>query len=165
MERPLRTVPVTSFHRVLEIIAGMSLAATVVLTAWRFGTLPESVPVHFDASGDPTRYATRMLVWVLPMTAMGVYGALGWLSRIPHRFNYPVGITEGNAAGQYANAVLMIRVLKAVVLGQLASLTFFQQQVALGVLDKLPIWWLPVTVGCILVTIVVFGIRGFTVNQ
>lgn len=165
MERPLRPVPVTSLHRVLEIIAGMSLTATLVLTAWRFGALPESVPVHFDASGNPTRYATRMLVWVLPMTTIGVYGALGWLSRIPHRLNYPVEITESNASGQYANAVLMIRVLKAIVLGQLASLTFFQQQVALGIHNKLPVWWLPVTVGCILVSIVVFAIRGFSVRQ
>ncbi len=161
MERPRIGLPRTPIQSVLEVISVCSVVAVIVLTLLRMGQFPDSVPSHFNADGEPNRFASREVMWILPLLSAAVYAGLSWLQRIPHRYNYPVAITPENARGQYANAVGMVRVLKAIILGQVASLTFFQQQVALGIAGSLPAWWLPVSVVCILVTVIAYLVRAF----
>jgi hypothetical protein len=161
MERPRIDLPRTHLQRVWEVISICSLAAVIVLTLLRMGQFPESVPSHFSAGGEPDRFALGDVMWILPLLSVAVYAGLSWLQRIPHRFNYPVAITPENARSQYANAVGLVRILKVVILGQLASLTFFQQQVALGIAESLPGWWLPVSVVCVVVALIAYLVRAF----
>lgn len=161
MERPRHTVSAGALGVVLEIISLMALASAIILTLISYGALPEVVPSHFNPAGYPDAFAAQPTFWVLPLMSVLTYGFISVLGRYPHTFNYPVAITEANAKAQYANAVLMLKVLKTVILGQLSSLIFFQRQVALGFADRLPGWWLPVTTGCVLAVAVWFVIRSF----
>ncbi len=138
----------------------MSLAAAVILTILNLLNLPETVPTHFDAAGNPDDHGSRNVLWIIPVIALIAYAGLTWLSGNPGSLSYPVRITDTNASVQYRNSVLMLRVMKSVVLGQLTSLIFFQRQVSIGALDKLPGWWLPVSVACTIGTIVWFLFRS-----
>ena len=161
MERPHLTIPTTPLDRVLEVVAIFSLIASIVLTVWHYSALPETVESHFNLSGVPDDTGPKKLMWLLPIMATVIYAGLTWLTRRPHALNYPVEITESNASAQYSNAVVMIRLLKTVILGQSASLIFFQHKVVLGHAEKLPGWWLPVTMICVLGTVVWYIVRAF----
>lgn len=40
------------------------IAATVVVTAARYGDLPESIPVHFGIDGRADSYGPRLIIWL-----------------------------------------------------------------------------------------------------
>jgi len=161
MERPRYTPLVTRVDRVLELIAKMSVLSAIVLTVWHYGSLPESVPSHFNLSGATDAYSTKQIMWVLPVVALILYGGLTVLSRYPHALNYPFAITPENAPAQYTNVVQMIRWTKVIVLGQLSSAIFFQHQVIFGNADSLPAWWIPVFLVCMAGVLIFFGMRAF----
>lgn len=161
MERPVSSIPEGPLDRILEVISLLSVFSSVALTIWHYTSLPESVPSHFNAAGNPDAYSSKPVMWILPVISILTYAGLTVLGRYPHNFNYPFAITETNAKGQYTNAVQALRWTKAIVLGQLASLVFFQHRVAMGWTDGLPPWWLPVSVGCVLVALLVFVVRAF----
>lgn len=70
------------------ILIGLGLVALLVLTAFvflAFPALPNSVPLHFAASGQPDRFAPRRYVFAIPVIGLLVLLAntlIGWaLSR------------------------------------------------------------------------------------
>ena len=161
MERPHLNIPKSPVDRALEVVAIFSLVASIVLTVWHYSALPDTVESHFNLRGVPDDTGPKKLMWLLPIMSAVIYAGLSFLTRRPHILNYPVEITESNAAAQYRNAVVMISLLKAVIMGQVAALIFFQHQVILGHAEKLPGWWLPVTVACTLGIVVWYIIRAF----
>jgi len=47
----------------LALGAGL-IAATIVVTAARYGDLPESIPVHFGIDGRADSYGPRLIIWL-----------------------------------------------------------------------------------------------------
>ena len=65
---------------VVALIAlGLGLiVATAVVTAARFGDLPESIPVHFGIDGRADSYGPRLIIW-LPVALQCVEAATSLL--------------------------------------------------------------------------------------
>ena len=53
----------------IALAAGL-IGATVVVTAARYGDLPESIPVHFGIDGRADSYGPRPIIW-LPVALQG----------------------------------------------------------------------------------------------
>ncbi|HEX3456765.1 MAG TPA: DUF1648 domain-containing protein [Candidatus Baltobacteraceae bacterium] len=56
---------------VLIALAAGLIAATVAMTAARYGDLPESIPVHFGIDGRADSYGPRPIIW-LPAALQGL---------------------------------------------------------------------------------------------
>lgn len=110
--RPRLVIESTPFDRLIELAGWTLLLATWILVARYFAELPRTIPIHFNLQGEADGYAGKMSIMFLPVLGTLLLVAMTILNRYPHVFNYPVAITEANAAYQYANAVRMIRVLK-----------------------------------------------------
>jgi uncharacterized membrane protein len=81
--------------RALHLINALLALGLVGFSAWAWPHLPERIPLHFDASGEPTRWgATSFWTWfTLPLLALAMvglnYGIAAAMSRFPQMVNLP----------------------------------------------------------------------------
>ena len=111
--RPVLPLNRSPFDILLEILAGAGLVwmlGTVILS---WSSLPESVPVHFGAGGDPDAWGSKWTFIILPLIGVALYSGLTVLARYPHLYNYPWPITRGNAERQYRLARAFLTLFKA----------------------------------------------------
>jgi len=110
-ERPKLKLPFQSIDIVIELAS-----ITVLLLMWvhlilEFGNLPDSIPSHFNAAGEPDNYSNKLFLWFLPALASVIFLGLFLLNRFPHLHNYMVNITEENALRQYRFSTRVLRVV------------------------------------------------------
>lgn len=149
--RPTIQVEPSDADQVWDLLALLGLVLSMVPTAYAWPHLPERVPTHFGASGQPDGWGPKAMLLLLPAISAVMYAVLTVAARYPHTFNYLVPITAENAEAQYRNAVTMLRAMKAEMTCLLGYLTWQSVQVALGRSAGLGDWFLPVTL------VVVFG--------
>jgi len=110
--RPRIKLELSTGDRFIEAISWAFLAILWILTLTFYDKLPDIIPTHFDALGQPNDHGSKLVIMFLPVIGTLVFLGLTVLNMYPHVFNLPVKITESNAYRQYTNATRMIRVLK-----------------------------------------------------
>lgn len=86
-------------RRALDALNTVVAAAIVAYAVWAWPRLPERIPAHFGADGQPDRWTDTSLVswFLLPAIGLVTWGLLvglrGWMVRRPHRINLPAGRT------------------------------------------------------------------------
>lgn len=139
----------------LDRAALLLVILAVGVPLFTYGQLPETIPIHFNARGEPDGFGPKMMIWFLPALGGALYLALLGINRYPESFNYSVPITEENAEEQYRIATRMIRWVNMLIQAVFAFLTVAIVMVALGRWQGLGRWFLPV----FLVTL--FGVIGY----
>ncbi len=106
----------TAFDKILEaaIFIVFALMWYDVLTS--YASLPERIPVHFDIYGKTDAYGSKSSLFLLPFIATAVYLLFAVLKRFPHKLNYPVEVTEENAAQVYKTGLRFLRYLNLLLL-------------------------------------------------
>jgi uncharacterized membrane protein len=103
-------------RRTLE---GLSLCALVDIgwTTWRAFhgpvALPDKIPTHFDAAGQPNGWGSPTMLLLLPCVAVFLYGTITLVSQFPSAFNYPVRVTAKNRDRLQQIALNMMAWIKA----------------------------------------------------
>jgi uncharacterized membrane protein len=158
MTRPRIKISRTATDWAIDFIAFAFLAALIAIPVINYASLPETIPVHFNAAGQPDGYGGRGTLWMLPATGLFLYILMTIVEQFPQIYNYPVEITEENAERQYRNAVRLIRVLKTLIIIIFSFLSFKTIQTATGTASGLGKAFLPVflliTFGIIIIYIV-----------
>jgi len=77
------------------------------ILAW--STLPEQVPMRFGWDGEPTAFAHRATVWILPVLGTILFAMLEGLARVPHIHNYGKRLTPDNKDRLYAASSRLLR--------------------------------------------------------
>ena len=71
-----------------ELILIVLTVLPILYLGLNWSVLPESVPIHFDAKGEPNGYGSRFVYLILPL---GIYLLMLVLPRIdPRKANYAV---------------------------------------------------------------------------
>ncbi|MCO6437939.1 MAG: DUF1648 domain-containing protein [Phycisphaerae bacterium] len=99
--RPKLDLPTTRMDYVLRAVSVGGVMASFALVLVAQLQLPERIPVHFNWRGEADGWGSRQWLWLLPSISLICVVAMAKLSRHPRLFNYPVRITEKNAAVQY----------------------------------------------------------------
>ncbi|MEM8893775.1 MAG: DUF1648 domain-containing protein [Bacteroidota bacterium] len=110
-QRPKLNLPLTSLDWLYEGAAVIVMAFFVWSLLDSYADLPETIPTHFNHKGEADGFSSKSSLWLLPGIAFATYLGLIVVNRMPHKFNYPIDITEENAAYQYRLATRMIRVI------------------------------------------------------
>ncbi len=111
MSRPILQIKLLGTDYFLEIAGWVLLAYSFWFTWNSYAALPETIPVHFDTVGRPDGFGSRSSAWWMPVISLLMYAGLIVLSRYPHLYNYPLEITQENAARQYRLASRFIRII------------------------------------------------------
>ena len=122
--RPNYKAQWTPLRTLLEGISITSLALLILIPAWYYFDLPAEIPTHFNSRGQVDAYGHKATLWILPLIGVFMYGLLTILVRNPAHYNYPVKITEENAAAQYRLAVFLMDSMKALIMAMFAYLVF-----------------------------------------
>jgi uncharacterized membrane protein len=103
-------------RKTLEFIA---LAALVLLFWITYSALygpdplPDRIPIHFNAAGQPNAWGPPLSLLLLPVVAVSLYLLITLVSQFPGGFNFPVRATEESRPRLEAIARQMILWLKA----------------------------------------------------
>lgn len=149
--RPKIEVPQKPADKAGEIVAWSALVLLWALTIWSLFALPDTIPTHFNGTGVPDRYGEKGSLLQLPLVATALFAAITVLSKFPHILNYPSEITPYNALRHYRGAIRLARGLKTGLILIFLLLVFQTGQTATGHTAGVGAWFLPVTMGLLLV--------------
>lgn len=111
-KRPKIAIELTITDQIGEWLGWILLFASWILAAYAYVVLPETIPTHFNMTGEPDGYGSKISLVLLPLLSTVTFVGMTFLNRKPEIFNYPAKITPDNAAFHYRNATRMIRWLK-----------------------------------------------------
>ncbi|HET8809044.1 MAG TPA: DUF1648 domain-containing protein [Flavobacteriaceae bacterium] len=149
----------------LEIVAWASLIFLWFWTFWNYTNLPETIPTHFNASGEPDAYGSKNTIFTLPIIASLLFLLLSVISRFPYKYNYPIKITSENATAQYANTARMMRVLKLSIMLVFLLINILTIRTATGEAEGLGWWFMLVVLGLIVGPMVYFLNRSYRLEK
>ncbi len=104
-------LPFQPLDWLLEGIAFLSFIGLLLIPFLSYGDLPDTVPIHFNASGEADDYGSKASIWILPAIVAFTYLTIIILSRFPQNLNYPVKVHDGNRSYQYRLGTRLLRVM------------------------------------------------------
>ncbi len=130
--------------RLLNYVSLTAVAVSLLLIAFYYPKLPASIPIHFDPLGRPDAYGSKHSILFLFAIQVAIYLGLSRLHRHPEKFNYPVKVTEANAPELHRLGLRLLSGLKAFISCLFAYLIGATIGTALGWINGLGNWFLPV---------------------
>lgn len=116
-------------------------AATIVLVlfTWayvllHYAKLPEEIPVHFGAGGQPDDWGPKSAIFLVPGMGTVVLFFLFLLARWPMKINYTVRVTEENRAVVYQSGYTLIQWLKVLIAALFLVITLAMMYPEIGYL-------------------------------
>jgi uncharacterized membrane protein len=110
--RPKIKISLSAADKTIAFIAWCALVAIWLLPALAYHTLPDNILTHLNGAGKVTDTGSKLTVFITPAIGTFVFLLLHVVAMYPHALNYPVTITEANAAKQYTLATKTLRILK-----------------------------------------------------
>jgi uncharacterized membrane protein len=159
--KPKIKIESTIIDKFLELLGWLTIIILWVLTIWSYFKLPDIIPIHYDSFGNPDDYGNRLTIFILPLVASVIFAGMTIINKYPHIFIYPVDITKENALKQYTNATRLLRFLKFSIPFIFLIIIIVSIDFPLDNSDGLGIWFIPVTLGIIIIPLIVFFLKSF----
>ena len=159
-DRPLIKPDMGPVDWLLEAIALSGLMFFSGYVIYNMPHLPDTIPTHFNSSGQADEYGGKTAFLILPGVAVFIYILLTLINLIPYRFNFTVKITPANALRQYSLATRMVRTLKSALIWLFWYISFSTIQVTTGATNGLGLWFLPVFLGIIFIPLINYFIMA-----
>lgn len=149
--------------RFLEFSGWVILAVVWGFVSYSYSSMPDTIPTHFNASGRPDGFGSKISIFLLPAIATVFYVGLTILNKYPHFFNYPREVTSENAMVLYRRATALIRYLKLGLVLLFGFITYKTIRISSGSEKDIGSWVLPVVL-LLSLSFIVYTIRAFTKN-
>jgi len=133
----------TAIDWMLEAAALFALGGMFVWLLLHWGSLPESVPSHYNAAGEPNAWSSKASMWLLPLVGAGLYALISVIGGMNRVWNLPAGV-DRNVSEVQSVVLRLLAVLKAGVTGMFAYISWTGINVALGRAQGLGAAFLPV---------------------
>ena len=155
--KPTIQPALSSFDKTLELAAFILLLVLWGFSCYAFLTLPFTVPVHFNITGEVDKYGNKRILLILPALVTGIYIVLSLLIRYAHVFfNYHIAITETYARRQYKGVTRMLRFLKLSVMIVFSLAILFTYLTGKGAMRGLGSWFFPFVLALFFVPVIVY---------
>jgi uncharacterized membrane protein len=116
--------------KIWEAISILLILINFLMIAITLPALPETVPIHFDGSGQPNGWGNKQWLWLAVVLELPIYALLTLISLRP--WIYKFRMTEKNPDEQYRLTSRMARTVKAFVLLAFTALTILMLKTAQG---------------------------------
>ncbi|HEX4756798.1 MAG TPA: DUF1648 domain-containing protein [Terracidiphilus sp.] len=143
-------------RKLLEAITLLALGVQIsftILALFGSNRLPERIPIHFDAAGNPNGWGSPAMLLILPAVAVTIYLLFTVVSQFPSAFNYPVRVTVANRLRLQSLALNMIEWIKAEVVVLFAWMQWATIQLARHPQHGLPASMMPVALVAVFATV------------
>ena len=164
-ERPkIKLIP-TIVDKLAELLGWLILLLLWGWTFTHFSDLPDTIPTHFNATGEADGFGSKASIIGLPLIATLLFIGLTVLNRYPHIFNYPSPVTQNNALRLYTLATRMLRYLKLVLVLVFGGIELMTIQHATGKGAGLGVWFLPLTLVLVFLPLIYFVVKSVQTNK
>jgi hypothetical protein len=127
----------------LEVGTVLVLAGMFVWLASAWPDLPDDVPRHYNAAGEPDAWGSKRGLWLLPVVGASTYLLLTAVGHFPSSWNLPAGVDRNRPEVQRLVVRLMV-VIKFSAVVTLAYISWTGISVGLGRSRGLGVGFLPV---------------------
>jgi uncharacterized membrane protein len=144
--RPKLSIVWTTLDKCLFASSIIILLAIWIFVVVVYAQLPNTIPIHFGASGKPDGYGGKSFLFLLPAIATILFVLLSALNKFPHVFNYAQSITAANAYKLYSSATRMLRWVSlavVILIGYIVVLIYLN---IIGLANGLGIWFVPIII-------------------
>lgn len=152
--RPRITLTHSPLDRAVEWLCAILLGALWVLTIYVYFDMPQTIPTHFNAMGEPDAYGDKGTLFILAVLGTLIYAGMTALNKIPHVFNYLTTITAENAREQYILSTRMLRFIKLMVLFIFNSIVLYAYFSSTGEMKGAGSWFLPIIFSFLLLPLI-----------
>lgn len=129
----------------------------------RIGEHP--IPIHYNIRGVADAFGTRSSLWFPMGFSAFIYLLLTILQRFPAVLNYPIRVTERNAAALHRLGSLLVLYLKVILALMFGYLNQATLSTALGGRAGLNGWILAVLMGALLAVLAIFCVRMISLRE
>ena len=164
-ERPRIQVPWEPIDIIVDLISISLLVLMLIYTAMHFGELTDTIPTHFNASGEADGYNSKNFIWMLPLIAIFTFGLLFYLNRLPHLHNHMVNITEENALKNYRFSTRVLRFTNVFTMIIFATVQYTMVENGRGNPMNIGGWFLPAVIGFSIMLPIVIVIYNKKLNK
>lgn len=161
-DRPVIRPEMTPLDWIIEIFAITGLVVLWGFVIYEYRILPQTIPSHFNISGQVDQFGSKDFIWILPCISVFLYALLTFINRIPYKFNYLITITPANALRQYTIATRLIRSLKCITIWMFYFITLSIIRTAGAQSPSLGLWFIPVLFGLTFIPIIVYLILSIS---
>ncbi|NCA81026.1 MAG: DUF1648 domain-containing protein [Sphingobacteriia bacterium] len=74
---------------IFEVIGAILLIALFVFLGIKYGSLPDTIPTHFNSAGEIDGWGSKSSIWVLPILGVFLYLLATVVSFFPSAWNFP----------------------------------------------------------------------------
>ena len=159
--RPKLKITLSQLDKRLELGSIILLVVMWGLTLFSFIKMPNTIPIHYNGSGQVDGYGDKITLFLLPIIATVIYFGLTQLNKYPHIFNYTTTITLENAEKNYGIATRMLRFLKFTIIIVFTSIILVTYWTTTGITKGLGTWFLPFILGLFLLQTIYFIAKSF----
>ena len=152
----------TETLRIRPYLGLAAVLGTWLVIALYWGQLPERIPIHFNASGEPDGFGARLMILFVPVLSTAMFFGLGLIRRMPPAsLNYPVRITEENLPAQHRLAMDLLETIRLWLTVSLGLGVYLQVRAALEEEGGgLSVWYLPLFLGSLALILVPYFIQA-----
>ncbi len=150
-KRPILKLKLNTFDIVVEAMSCFSLGLLWLLVIFNYSSLPEIIPIHFNAAGKVDGYGNKSQLFALPLIGTVIFVAITTLNKFPHNFNYLVEITTENASRQYQSATRMLRILRFVVILIFITITLLTINTTFKNEKEINSWFVPALIAILFI--------------
>ena len=131
-DRPVLIMPKSPWEKRIDwcCILFLVMMTLRITTTWR--NLPAKIDTAFALSGQAMNTSGKGTLLVLLGLTVFLYLFLGFFSRHPYGFNYPVAVTKKNAKQLYTLGSMMMAWIKLLIIVLFANTVFSSIDLALG---------------------------------
>ncbi len=115
MAQPKINIKRTKSDFIIEAVSIISLAVAVFIIIYYQNEFPETIPIRYNAIGQPDLSGPKWILFILPVMGFITYAGMTFLARFPHKFNYPVEVDEKNVRPLYQIGVRIVSFLKMMI--------------------------------------------------
>jgi hypothetical protein len=151
----------STLQRMLEIAAIFGIVFLFFVVFWYWAKLPDSIPSHYNAAGEPDDWSGKGTLIILPLISLFLYFGLSTLARFPHHYNFPWKITEENQERQFYLAQMLVLGLKTEIIWLFGYIEWQTVQTGLGKTDGLGNSFIFIFLGIIFGTIGNYFVKAF----
>lgn len=164
--RPKIEVPLQPIDIAVDIISALIIVALITYTYLSYTNLPETIPTHYNASGEVDGFGGKNTIWLLPGICTLMFTGLFILNKFPHLHNYMVNITEENALKNYRLSTRLVRFLNLFTILMMGYIQYTTLESAKGEHHHLGAWFTPtIIIGSLLPIIFVFYLSNKINNE
>jgi len=142
--RPILKLPKTKFEKIWDYIGFGIFMLSILYIFIMWGKIPEEVPGHFNGAGEVDRWGSKIELFILPFIGVFLWILLSLLEKAPHMHNYPARLNENNVKAFYLNSRKSLNEIKNLCLIIFAVISFQMVRIAIGEIETIGWWLLPI---------------------